>query len=172
MIYTLGKHTPRIAAGAFVAESAVLVGRVALAAAASVWFQAVLRGDNEPIEIGPESNVQDGSVLHTDPGYPLTIGRGVTIGHRAVLHGCRIEDYALIGINAVVLNGAVIGRESLIGANSLVPERKVIPERTLAFGSPVRIVRNLTDEEVAGLHRSAAHYVDNARRYLGDLRGD
>ncbi len=109
-------------------------------------------------------------MLHTDPGFPLRVGRGVTIGHRAVLHGCRIEDYALIGINAVVLNGAVIGRESLIGANSLVPEREVIPELTLAFGSPVRLVRTLSDEEVERLHRSAAGYAEKARRYLRELR--
>ena len=169
MIYRIGDASPSIAASAFVAADATVIGRVHLAESSSVWFQAVLRGDMEPIRIGEESNIQDGSVLHTDAGFPLVIGRGVTVGHRVVLHGCRIEDHALIGINSVILNGAVIGRESLIGANALVTEGKVIPERSLVIGSPARVVRSLTTTELAGLRHSAEHYVDNARRYLKEL---
>ncbi len=169
MIYRLGEHSPAIDETAFVAADAAVIGRVRLARGTSVWFQAVLRGDIEPIEVGPESNVQDGSVLHTDLGFPLVIGRGVTVGHRVVLHGCRIEDHALIGINSAVLNGAVIGREALIGANALVTEGKVIPPRSLVIGSPARVVRTLTESEVADLHASAERYMANARRYLSEL---
>jgi carbonic anhydrase/acetyltransferase-like protein (isoleucine patch superfamily) len=156
----------------FVAANATLVGSVILEDQSSVWFNAVVRGDNEPIVIGPRSNVQDGSVLHTDEGVPLTLGADVTVGHMVMLHGCTIGDGSLIGIKALILNHAVIGRECLIGANTLITEGKVIPERSLVLGSPGKVVRTLSDEEVAGLRAIAAHYVENARRYREALASD
>jgi carbonic anhydrase/acetyltransferase-like protein (isoleucine patch superfamily) len=150
----------------FVAPDAALIGRVVLEHEASVWFQAVIRGDNDPIVVGAGSNIQDGAVLHTDDGVPLTVGAGVTVGHQAMLHGCTIGEGALIGIKAVVLNHAVIGRECLIGACALIPEGKVIPDRSLVMGTPGKVVRTLTDAEVAGIRAIAAGYVANARRYL------
>jgi carbonic anhydrase/acetyltransferase-like protein (isoleucine patch superfamily) len=132
----------------------------------------VIRGDNDPIIVGEESNVQDGSVLHTDEGVPLTIGRGVTVGHKVMLHGCTIGDYSLIGINAVVLNRARIGRYCIIGANALIPEGREIPEGSLVMGTPGKVVRQLTDAERVHLQGSAAHYVHNAQRYLSQLRED
>jgi carbonic anhydrase/acetyltransferase-like protein (isoleucine patch superfamily) len=153
----------------FVAPGARLVGRVILRAGASVWFNAVLRGDNEPIEVGEGANVLDGCVLHTDPGLPLTIGREATIGHLAILHGCTVGDGALVGMGAVVLNRARIGARSLIGAGALVTEDKVIPEGVLAMGRPAKPVRDLTPEEIEGLARSAAKYRWNARRYRAGL---
>jgi carbonic anhydrase/acetyltransferase-like protein (isoleucine patch superfamily) len=146
-----------------------LVGKVKLEAGASVWFNAVLRGDNELIHIGENSNVQDGSVMHTDMGFPLTLGKGVTIGHNVMLHGCTVGDYSLIGINAVVLNGAKIGKNCLIGANALIPEGKVIPDGSLVMGSPGKVVRELTEQQIKMLEASAAHYVHNAQRYARDL---
>ena len=134
-----------------------------------MWFNAVLRGDNELILIGKDSNVQDGAVMHTDMGYPLTLGTGVTIGHNAMLHGCTVGDYSLIGINAVILNGAKIGKHCIIGANSLIGEGKVIPDGSLVMGSPGKVVRDLTDEQKALLQASAAHYVKNGQRYARDL---
>jgi carbonic anhydrase/acetyltransferase-like protein (isoleucine patch superfamily) len=172
-IYQLGDEPdarPQLGAGAWVADSARVIGRVTLGAGASVWFGAVLRGDNERITIGARSNVQEGAVLHTDMGFPLTLGEGVTVGHQAMLHGCTVGDGALVGIQAVVLNGAVIGRQSLVGAGALVTEGKVFPERSLIIGSPARVVRTLSDDEVARLAGSAAHYVANAARYRGGLR--
>src|SRR5262249_10166317 len=153
----------------WVAPSAEVMGDVRLGEDASVWFQSVLRADNEPMIIGARSNIQDASVLHSDPGSPLTVGEGVTVGHRVVLHGCTIGGNSLIGIGAVVLNRAVIGRDSLVGAGSLVPEGKVYPDGVLLLGSPARVVRELTPEQIAGLRRSADHYVENARRFLRDL---
>jgi carbonic anhydrase/acetyltransferase-like protein (isoleucine patch superfamily) len=153
----------------FVAPGARLVGRVILRAGASVWFNAVLRGDNEPIEVGEGANVQDGCVLHTDPGAPLTIGPGATIGHMAILHGCTIGAGALVGMGAVVLNGARIGPRCLIGAGALVTEGREIPEGVLALGRPAKPVRALTPEEFEGLARSAAKYRWNARRYRAGL---
>jgi carbonic anhydrase/acetyltransferase-like protein (isoleucine patch superfamily) len=154
----------------WVAPTAALIGKVRLRAGASVWFGAVLRGDNELIDIGENSNVQDGTVMHTDTGIPLTVGRGVTIGHNAMLHGCTVGDYSLIGINAVVLNGAVIGKYCLIGANSLIPEGKIIPDGSLVMGSPGKVVRELTPEQRANLEENATHYVKNAARYAHGLR--
>lgn len=154
----------------FVADNAVVLGHVILQADTSVWFGATLRGDNEPITIGARSNVQDGCVFHTDPGYPLTLGEGVTVGHQAMLHGCTIGDNSLVGIQAVILNGARIGRNCLIGAGALIPEGKIIPDNSLVIGSPGRVKRELDPEEIAGLARSAAHYVDNGRRFLAGLR--
>ena len=151
------------------APNAVLVGKVKLEAGASVWFNTVLRGDNELIHIGENSNVQDGTVMHTDMGYPLSIGKGVTIGHNVMLHGCTVGDYSLIGINAVVLNGAKIGKNCLIGANALIPEGKVIPDGSLVMGSPGKVVRELTEQQIKMLEASAAHYVHNAQRYARDL---
>ncbi|MBC7212321.1 MAG: gamma carbonic anhydrase family protein, partial [Pseudomonas sp.] len=144
-------------------------GKVRLQARASVWFGAVLRGDNELIDIGEDSNVQDGTVMHTDMGAPLTIGCGVTIGHNAMLHGCTVGDYSLIGINAVILNGARIGKHCIIGANALIPEGKEIPDGSLVMGSPGKVVRELTEQQKRMLEASAAHYVHNAQRYAREL---
>src|SRR5215831_11335489 len=171
MLYTLGTREVQLRGSHhFVAANATLVGSVTLENESSVWFNAVIRGDNEPIVIGPRSNIQDGSVLHTDEGVPLTIGPEVTVGHMVMLHGCTVGEGSLIGIKSVILNHAVIGRECLIGANALIPEGKVIPDRSLVIGSPGKVVRTLSGEEVAGMYRNAAHYVDNAQRYLRDLR--
>ena len=169
MIYQLGERRVRAEGEHFVAESATVIGNVLLQANASVWFNAVIRGDNELVTIGENSNVQDGSVLHTDPGSPLLIGSHVTIGHKAMLHGCTVGDNSLIGINAVVLNGVKIGRNYLIGANALVTEGKEIPDNSMVLGSPGRVVRELTPQEIEGLRESALHYVENARRFKRDL---
>ena len=158
--------------GHYVAPGATLVGRIVLEDRATVWFGAVLRGDNEPIVVGRSSNVQDGAVLHADPGFPLTLGAYVTVGHQAMLHGCTVGDGSLVGIKAVVLNGATIGRECLIGANALVPEGKTIPDRSLVVGSPGKVVRTLTDEDVARIRRAADIYVANAERYARGLKPD
>ena len=147
-----------------------MIGQVVLQKNSSVWFGAVLRGDNEPITIGENSNVQDGAILHTDAGRPLTIGAGVTIGHRAVLHGCTIGENSLVGIGAIVLNGARIGRDSLVGAGALVTEDKHFPDGSLILGSPARVLRPLTEDEIAGLRASAAHYVENWKRYAAGLK--
>ena len=168
-IYRLGDDTPRLAAGAWVADTARVIGRVALGADASVWFGAVLRGDNEWITLGARSNVQDGSVLHTDMGSPLTLGDDVTVGHQAMLHGCSIGDGSLVGIQAVVLNGARIGKGCLVGAGALVTEGKEFPDGSLIVGSPAKLLRLLTDDDRARMARGAAHYVDNARRYASGL---
>lgn len=171
MLYQLDGVTPQLAEDAWVAPTAVLVGRVILARGASVWWGAVLRGDNEPITVGPGSNVQDGCVLHTDPGFPLTIGENVTIGHLAMLHGCTIGDGALVGIGAVVLNGATIGEGALLGARSLLAEGKSIPPGTLALGAPARVVRELSEEDRARGLAGSRHYVENAARYRRGLTG-
>lgn len=170
MFYELEGRRPQIIGkDQFVADNAVIIGNVRLMERSSVWFNAVIRGDNECITIGPESNVQDGSVLHTDPGLSLTIGRGVTVGHKVMLHGCNIGDYSLIGINAVVLNGAKIGRHCLIGANTLIPEGMEIPDGSMVVGSPGKIKRVLNDNQKKMLEMSAAHYVQNAARYVEKL---
>ncbi len=153
----------------WVAESAVLVGKVLLEKDASVWFNAVLRGDNELITVGEGSNVQDGSVLHTDPGYPLVIGPHVTIGHKVMLHGCEIGEGSLIGINAVVLNGVKIGKNCIVGANALITEGKEIPDNSMVLGSPGKVVKTLSPEEGMAIRMGAAHYVENARRYRSQL---
>ncbi len=158
--------------GHFVAANATLIGHVILEARASVWFNAVLRGDSEPITIGAGSNVQDGAVMHTDPGYPLTLGEGVTVGHMAMLHGCTVGAHSLIGINAVVLNGARIGQRCLIGAGALIPEGREIPDGSLVIGSPGKVKRALTPEEIDGLRHSAASYVAKAARYRAGLRAE
>ncbi|MFR0672538.1 gamma carbonic anhydrase family protein [Enterobacterales bacterium AW_CKDN230030176-1A_HGKHYDSX7] len=169
MNYRLGDLRVDTHPSSWTAPGAILIGKVRLQAQASVWFGAVLRGDNELIDIGEDSNVQDGAVLHTDPGSPLTLGRGVTIGHKAMLHGCHVDDYSLIGINAVILNGARIGKHCIIGANALIPEGREIPDGSLVVGSPGKVVRTLSDAQKRLLEASAAHYVANAQRYARDL---
>ena len=164
-IYTLGDRLPVLGHEAWVAPNATVIGDVRLGDQASIWWNAVARGDNDTISIGAGSNIQDGSVLHADAGVPLTIGANVTVGHLVMLHGCTIGEQSLIGIKSVILNKAVIGRHCIIGANSLIPEGKVIPERSLVMGSPGKVVRELTDEEVARLLLAAQGYVANARRY-------
>ena len=153
----------------WVADSAMVMGSVLLRKGASVWFNAVLRGDTELITVGENSNVQDGSVLHTDPGCPLVIGKNVTVGHKVMLHGCEIGDNSLIGINAVVLNRARIGKNCLIGANTLITEGKEIPDNSMVMGSPGKVVRELSEAEIAGLQASAAHYAENAARFRAGL---
>ncbi|MDY7559260.1 gamma carbonic anhydrase family protein [Pseudomonas sp. 10B1] len=169
MKFRLGDSRVETDPKSWVAPTATLIGKVKLEAGASVWFGAVLRGDNELIHIGENSNVQDGTVMHTDMGSPLNIGKGVTIGHNVMLHGCTIGDYSLIGINSVILNGAQIGKHCLIGANSLIGEGKVIPDGSLVMGSPGKVMRELTDVQKKMLEASAAHYVHNAQRYARDL---
>jgi carbonic anhydrase/acetyltransferase-like protein (isoleucine patch superfamily) len=164
-VYQLEEHVPAVPPSAWVAESAVVIGRVQLGENASVWYGAVLRGDNDAITVGANSNVQDGSVLHTDHGKPLVIGENVTIGHQAMLHGCTIGDGSLVGIQSVVLNGARIGRNSIVGAGSLVTEGKEFPDGVLIVGSPARVVRELTPEQIAGLQASAVHYVQQQQRH-------
>jgi len=170
MFYELGDRKPELKGdGQFVAENASVIGSVRLMEQSSVWFNVVIRGDNEWITVGPETNVQDGSVLHTDPGLALNLGRGVTVGHKVMLHGCDIGDYSLIGINAVVLNGAKIGKHCLIGANTLIPEGMEVPDGSMVVGSPGKIKRELTDNQKKMLEMSAAHYVKNAASYLDCL---
>ena len=154
----------------FVADNATLIGSVIIENDVSVWFNAVIRADNDVITIGENSNIQDGSVLHVDAGVPLTIGRNVTIGHKVMLHGCDIGENTLIGINAVILNGAKIGKNCLIGANSLIPEGKVIPDGSLVMGSPGKVVKTLGEEQIKMLEMSAMHYVENGRKYKKDLK--
>lgn len=170
MIYNLGDRKVEIhTEDYFIADNATVIGSVVLEQNASIWFNAVLRGDNDVITVGENSNVQDGSVLHTDGGFPLTIGKNVTIGHKVMLHGCVIGDNSLIGINAVVLNGAKIGKNCLIGANALIPEGKVIPDGSLVMGSPGKVVRDMTADQIKGLELSALHYVENFKRYKKEL---
>ncbi len=171
MIYQIDDRQPVFATERyFVADNATLIGSVRLGDAASVWFNAVLRADNEPIHIGASSNIQDGAVLHTDPGFPLSLGQGVTVGHKAMLHGCSVGDYSLIGINAVVLNGARIGRHCLVGANALVPEGMEVPDGSLVLGSPARVKRALTDPQIEALRANAESYVRQMERYRAALR--
>jgi carbonic anhydrase/acetyltransferase-like protein (isoleucine patch superfamily) len=169
MFYRIEDRTPEKKEGVFVAENATVIGSCVLCEQSSIWFNAVLRGDNDVITIGPQSNVQDGAVLHTDSGIPLTLGTGVTVGHNAMLHGCEIGDYSLIGIGAVVLNKARIGKHCIIGANALVPEGMDIPDGSLVVGSPAVIKRELNDMQKKLLEASAAHYVQNSERYMNTL---
>ncbi|ATE59564.1 gamma carbonic anhydrase family protein [Thauera sinica] len=169
-IYALGEHTPRFGDGCWVAHNATVIGAVEAGRNVNIWYNVVIRGDRDPIRIGDDTNIQDGSILHTDEGVPLTVGANVTVGHMAMLHGCTVGDGSLIGINAVVLNNAVIGKDCIIGAKALIPEGKVIPDRSLVVGSPGRVIRELTDADVANLRANAAHYVENARRYEAEMR--
>lgn len=164
-LYRLDGIEPDIHPDTWIAPTAVLIGRVRLKAGASVWYGAVLRGDNEWIEVGERSNVQDNAVCHTSMGAPLTIAADVTIGHKAMLHGCTIGAGSLVGMNAVVLDHAVIGDHALVGAQALVPERKNVPDRTMALGAPIKTLRDLSDEEIAGLMEASASYVANWRRF-------
>ena len=168
-IYRLGDERPILAESAWVADSAHLIGRIELAAETSVWFGAVLRGDNEPLIVGRGSNVQENCVVHTDEGIPLLIGEGVTVGHQVMLHGCTVGDNSLIGIQSILLNGARIGKNSLVGAGSLVTEGKTFPDGVLIVGRPARVVRELTPEEIEGLRQSARHYIEQARHFRREL---
>lgn len=163
--YRLEDHIPQVADSAWVADSADVIGQVRLEAEASVWFGAVLRGDNALIRVGAGTNVQDGAVLHVDEGVPLTLEDRVTIGHQVMLHGCTVGEGSLIGIQSVILNGARIGRHCLVGAGSLITERAEFPDGVLILGRPAKVVRSLTPEQIAGLEASAAHYVAHARHY-------
>jgi carbonic anhydrase/acetyltransferase-like protein (isoleucine patch superfamily) len=171
-VFDLGGKRPQLPGSDeyWIAPNAIVVGEVILKKNASVWFGAVVRGDNDPIVIGENSNVQDGSVLHTDAGVPLTIGARVTIGHQAMLHGCTVGDGSLIGIKALVMNRAKIGARSIVGAGALVPEGKEFPDGVLLLGSPARVARELRPEEMAMLEMSAEHYVQNWRRFARELR--
>ena len=171
MLYALGDSSPDIATdGTWIAESATVLGKVRLHAFASVWFNAVIRGDNEWIEIGERSNIQDGSVLHTDPGCPLTIGRNVTVGHKAMLHGCTVRDNCLIGIGSTILKGGVIPENCVVGAHALVTEGKTFEPGSLLLGSPAKAVRTLDEKALEMIARSAEVYVKNAARFREQLR--
>ena len=169
-LYALDEVAPTLSEGAWAAPSADLIGDVRLGHRASIWFGAVIRADNTPILIGEESNIQDGAVGHSDPGAPLTIGARVTVGHQAILHGCTIGDQALVGMGARILNGAVIGANSLVGAGALVTEGKVFEPGMLIVGAPARVIRALSDDEIAALAVSAAHYVQKAGHYALKLQ--
>lgn len=169
-IYAIDGVAPHIAATAWVADSAQVMGQVELGEGASVWFGAVVRGDTDRITIGAGSNIQDASVLHVDFGKPLVVGERVTVGHQVMLHGCTIGDETLIGIGAIVLNGARIGKNCLVGAGALVTEGKEFPDGSMIIGSPAKAVRELSPEHIEGLRQSARHYMDNARRFQSGLR--
>jgi carbonic anhydrase/acetyltransferase-like protein (isoleucine patch superfamily) len=170
MLYALDKRQIELRGeNHFIAQNATLVGSVILENNASIWFNVVIRADNDVIHIGENSNIQDGSVLPTDGGIKLTVGKGVTVGHKAMLHGCEIGDYSLIGINAVILNGAKIGKHCLIGANTLIPEGMVIPDGSMVVGTPGKIKRELSETQKKLLEASAAHYVQNGMRYNAHL---
>ena len=171
MKYTLEDRTPILDGEQhFIADGARVIGEVRLRTHSSIWFNAVLRGDNECIELGERSNVQDGSVLHTDPGFPLTIGKNVTIGHKVMLHGCTIGANSLIGIGSTILNGAIIAENCIVGAHALITENKTFPPGSLIIGAPARVARELSQEEIASIGEAADHYVANAARYRETLK--
>ena len=165
MIYKFENNTPTLHQNSWVASNAVLIGKVVLKKDANIWFNVVLRGDIETITIGESSNVQDGSVFHTDPGCPLTLGKGVTVGHMVMLHGCEVGDDTLIGIGSTILNKTKIGKNCIIGANTLIPENKTIPDRSLVLGSPGKVIRQVTDKEIEEIKENALHYVENYKKY-------
>ena len=169
-IYELDGLTPRVDASAWVADNAQVMGDVTLAADSSIWFGVTVRGDTDAISIGAGSNIQDGSVLHADHGIPVVVGERVTVGHMVMLHGCTIGDESLIGIGAIVLNGAKIGKNCLLGAGSLVTEGKEFPDGSMILGSPAKVVRQLSPEQIAGIRASAQHYIDNARIFRSGLK--
>ncbi len=169
-IYQLGEHAPEIDPSAFVADTANLIGKVTLEANTSVWYGVTIRGDNERITIGENSNVQEGTVMHTDMGYPLTLGKSVTVGHQAMLHGCTVGDGSLIGIQAVILNGARIGKGCLVGAGALVTEGKEFPDNSLIIGAPAKAVRTLTEEDLLRLQANAANYVARGQLFKAQLK--
>lgn len=168
-IYKFEQYTPEIAESAYIADNATIIGKVAIANNASVWFNVTMRGDNEMITLGENSNIQEGAVLHTDMGYPLVIGDLVTIGHQVMLHGCTIGDGALIGMQAVILNGAKIGKNCLVGAGALVTEGKEFPDNSLIIGSPAKAVRTLTPEDIARMQAGTRHYVTRAQQFKTQL---
>ena len=168
-LYSLDGVSPQINEDSWIAPDANLIGKIVVEEGASVWFGATLRGDNEEIVIGKGSNVQENTIMHTDMGYPLTVGEGCTIGHKALLHGCTIGDNTLIGMGAVILNGAKIGKNCLIGANALITENKVIPDGSLVMGSPGKVVRELDEQGIQGLRASALNYQQNMRRFRAGL---
>ena len=168
-LYSLDGVSPQISDDSWIAPDASVIGKIVIQEGASVWFGATLRGDNEEIVIGKGSNVQENSIIHTDMGYPLTVGEGCTIGHKALLHGCTIGDNTLIGMGAVILNGAKIGKNCLIGANALITENKVIPDGSLVRGSPGKVVRELDEQGIQGLRDAALNYQQNMRRFRAGL---
>ncbi|MGE0219690.1 gamma carbonic anhydrase family protein [Mycolicibacterium sp.] len=167
LILSVAGHTPQLHAESWVAPNATVVGRVVLAAAASVWYGSVLRAEAEPIEIGAGTNIQDGVTIHVDPGFPCRVGSGVSVGHNAVLHGCTVEDGSLVGMGAVVLNGAVIGAGSLVAAGAVVPQGAVIPPGSMVAGVPAKVRRELSDDEIAGIRTNAALYQELAKAHRG-----
>lgn len=169
-IYQYAEHRPELHDDVYVAETADVIGQVTLKRGASVWYQAVLRGDTDHLEVGEESNIQDGAVLHADPGFPLRVGKGVTVGHQAMLHGCTVGDGSLIGIQAVILNGAVIGENCLVAAGAVVKENANFPDNSLIVGAPAKVVRELSEEAIAGLYKNAAGYVERGRRHAELLK--
>lgn len=168
-IYSLCKSIPKIENENFIASNSSIIGDVYLSLNVSIWFGVVIRADVEKIKIGEGTNIQDGSILHADPGFPLTIERNVTIGHKVVLHGCNIMENTLVGINSVILNGAKVGKNCLIGANTLIPESSVIPDGSVVFGSPGRIKRSIKNQEIQAIELSAEHYINNGKKFLSDL---
>jgi carbonic anhydrase/acetyltransferase-like protein (isoleucine patch superfamily) len=169
-IYQLGEHTPDIAASAYVTDTATVVGRVTIKDNSSVWFQVAIRGDNEDITIGRNCNLQEGAVLHADPGYPLTLADNVSVGHQAMIHGCSIGEGSLVGIQAIILNGAKIGKNCLVGAGALITEGKEFPDNSLILGAPARAIRTLNEADVANLQRIANSYVERAREFKDKLK--
>ncbi len=171
-LYELDGKAPELPADGqyFIAETATVIGNVRLKSNASVWFGSVLRGDNELIEIGEGSNVQDNCTFHTDPGFPLTIGKNCTIGHNVILHGCTIEDGALIGMGSIIMNGARIGKGCVVGAGAIITEGKEFPERSLVVGAPAKVIRALTPEQLSALTQGAPHYVSNSKRFKTGLK--
>jgi len=169
-VYELDGAKPEISADCWIAPDAVLIGKVRLLEGASIWFGAVLRGDNEWITIGPNSNIQDHSIIHADPGQPVTIGRGVTVGHRVIVHSAEVGDHSLIGMGAILLNRARIGSRSLVGAGALVTEGKIFEDRKLILGSPAKAIRDLSADQMDAIETSAAAYTANAGRYAKTLK--
>ncbi|RJG06466.1 gamma carbonic anhydrase family protein [Noviherbaspirillum cavernae] len=169
-IYQLGEHVPDIDSSAYIADSANVIGKAKIEANASVWFDVTIRGDNELITVGENSNLQEGCVLHTDPGFPLTVGRNVSVGHQAMLHGCTIGEGSLIGIQAVILNGARIGKNCLVGAGALVTEGKEFPDNSLIIGTPAKVVRMLNEEDIVRMQRNASNYVARGRLFKEQLK--
>jgi len=169
MIYDFENNTPSLDKNSWVASNAILIGKVILKKDANVWFNVVLRGDIESITIGEGSNVQDGSVFHTDPGCPLILGKNVTVGHMVMLHGCQVDDDTLIGIGSTILNKTKIGKNCIIGANTLIPENKTIPDRSLVLGSPGKVIRQVTEKEIEEIKENAKHYVENYKRYKKNI---
>jgi len=169
MIYEFENITPTLHKDSWVASNAILIGDIILKKDANVWFNVVLRGDIESITIGENSNVQDGSIFHTDPGCPLILGKNVTVGHMVMLHGCEVDDNTLIGIGSTILNKTKIGKNCIIGANTLIPENKIIPDNSLVLGSPGKVIRKVTDKEIKEIKENAKHYVDNYKRYKKNI---